>query len=152
MRSALLVISLLSLTTAAHGAESGTVKPSDAWARESLPGKDISAAYLTLTNVGNEADALVGASSEAAKSVELHRMTMTNGTMKMEHVPEITLPAGGKAELAPGGLHMMLFGLEHALEAGDHLQITLKFRRAQPLIVDFEVRRPEPEHDHRSMH
>jgi periplasmic copper chaperone A len=38
------------------------------------------------------------------------------------------LPAGTTVSLAPGGLHVMLFGLEKPLVAGRKVKLTLEFR------------------------
>ena len=40
--------------------------------------------------------------------VQLHTMVMEDGSMKMQEVPEIAIPAGGQVVLQPKDLHVML--------------------------------------------
>lgn len=118
------------------------VKVSDAWTRATPPGQDVGGAFMTLT-----ADAdlkLVEASSPAASSAELHSMSMDKGTMLMRQVKAIDLPKGKAVQLAPGGLHVMLFGLKAPLKAGEQLPLTLTVHdakgKSQKVEVKAEVR------------
>ncbi|MEI7770598.1 MAG: copper chaperone PCu(A)C [Chloroflexales bacterium] len=101
-----------------------------------------SAAYLTITNSGSTADALLKAESDVANSVELHTMTMVDNVMKMTPVEKIDIPASGKAELKPGGFHVMLIGLRHDLKEGDVVKLTLTFQTAGKVEVEAPVRKP----------
>lgn len=74
------------------------------------PGRP-AAGYMTLTNTGPRADALVAVTSPDAERVELHRTTATAGVMRMGSVARVDLAPGATVRLAPGGLHLMLFGL-----------------------------------------
>ena len=62
-----------------------------------------------------------------AATVELHTHTNNNGVMEMRQVPQIDIPANGKTELKPGGLHIMLIGLKQNLKAGENANVTLQF-------------------------
>jgi len=53
-------------------------------------------------------------------------MRMKGGMMEMKHLPELTIPAGGKVELAPGGLHLMLIKPGRPFRAGDRIRVTLE--------------------------
>ena len=101
-----------------------------------------SAAYLTITNSGGTADALIKAESDVANSVELHTMTMVDGVMKMTPVEKIEVPANGKAELKPGSFHVMLIGLRHDLKEGDVVKLTLTFQTSGKIEVEAPVRKP----------
>lgn len=131
------------------------ITAADAWIRETLPGKTVTAAFVKLTNGGPAADELVGATSPAVRSIELHHMaTDAAGMMTMERVPSIALPKGATTTLAPGGLHLMLFGTKGELRAGAKVRLRLTFAHAQPLAVDFEVRpvTDAPAHEHEHAH
>jgi copper(I)-binding protein len=60
--------------------------------------------------------------------------------MAMREVPAIDVPAGSRVELAPGGLHLMLFDLLEDLQAGDTFELTLVFENAGEVTVTAEVR------------
>ena len=119
----------------------GDMRAEGAWARQSM-GMDLAVAvYLTLTNETGSADALVGAESPAAATVEVHETTAdASGQMAMHPVEKIALPVGGTVELKPGGYHVMLIGLTGELMAGDKVEVTLQFETAPDLIVTAEVR------------
>jgi len=99
-----------------------------------------SAVYVTLTNAGSEADALVSASCDAARTAELHEVQNEGGVMKMRPVKSIPVPAGGKVELKPGGYHIMLLGLMHDLKTGEKVPVTLRFEHGGELHVEAAVR------------
>ena len=58
----------------------------------------------------------------------------------MRPVGEIVVPAGGKAELKPGGYHLMLFDLKRALRTGQSIPLVLTFRDAGKVSVTATVR------------
>ena len=98
------------------------------------------AVYVTLTNTGAQADALLSASSDAAQTVELHETKNDAGVMKMRPVAKIDVPAGGKIEMKPGGYHVMLLGLKRDLKKGDKVAVTLKFERGGDVSAEATVR------------
>jgi periplasmic copper chaperone A len=99
---------------------------SDAWVRASNPGQSVVAAYLTLNSRENVH--LVYVETARAGSTELHSMTMQNGVMKMRHVEELPIPANKPVELAPGGLHLMLFELPSPFKVGEQIRFRLCFK------------------------
>lgn len=54
-------------------------------------------------------------------------MVDENGMKKMRPVPQIEIGAGGETKLEPGGLHVMLVGLEQPLEEGAGVALMLSF-------------------------
>ncbi len=96
----------------------------DAWVREPVPGRPMTAAYAVIENPGANEIALVGVSSEVAGTLELHEMVRTGDMMKMQQVKQIVVPASGKVELKPGGYHVMLFDLKQPLKVGDEVTLT----------------------------
>lgn len=111
----------------------------DAWARATPPGARTGAIYLTLVNVG-EADALVGAETDAAERAELHTHVHEDGMMSMRQVHSIEIPGKGSAALEPHGDHVMLFGLRGPLVAGDSVRLTLDFEAGESLTLDVPVK------------
>lgn len=102
-----------------------------------------SAAYMVIRNTGSEADKLIAASTDVAKTVELHTVIEEGGVMRMRQVEGgIDIPANGQVELKPGGFHVMLIGLTRDLNAGDKVELTLTFEKAGQIPVTAEVRQP----------
>lgn len=140
----LLALSLLPVTLvgAQDAAACDFVGLVNGWARASVPGQPNGAAYGLLVNVGAADDVLVAASSDAAEVVELHEMVMGEGdVMQMRPLEDgIAVPAGGFAELAPGGLHVMLIGLRAPLVAGETMDLTLTFAEHGDVTLTLPVR------------
>ena len=83
---------------------------------------------------------MTGAQSDVAEAVELHETKMENDVMRMQPVASVEVPAGGQVTFEPGGLHIMLIGLQRELEAGDRFKITLQFEESGTLTVEVSVR------------
>lgn len=137
---ALLVSTLLATRVAA-----ATIEVKDAWIRTPPPGAPTAAGYATVINHGISSDHIIGASSRAAATTQLHQMTMTGGVMRMRPITT-GLPIGASAtvKFSPNGDHLMLTGLKSPLKAGAHVKITLQFQRAGAVVADFVVRDAAP--------
>ncbi len=118
------------------------------WARAAATGN--SAAYLVIENRGTAPDRLVGVASPAARTAELHTSQVdAKGVASMRPLQAVELTPGGKAVLAPGGMHIMLMGLAQPLKDGQHFPLTLTFEKAGAVTVDVAVQgRPTAGHDH----
>lgn len=102
----------------------------------------MSAAYMTLENKGGE-DTLTSVSGDVAEMIQVHQTIEKDGMMSMEEAKDgVPVPANGKAELKPGGYHVMLMNLKQDLKAGDTFKLTLKFKSGKELSVDVPVREP----------
>ncbi len=103
------------------------------------------AAFMLIVNNTEADDALVGASSPAAETVEIHQTTQAeDGTMAMAPVEEVPIPAAGAAELKPGGYHVMLIDLVQPLVVGEQIELTLEFANAEPQTVTVPVQAMGP--------
>jgi len=108
------------------GAEAqAPLSASGAWVREPVPGRTVTAAFVVIENPGAADLQIVGATCDAAGIVEMHEMVRSGDMMKMAPVKSIAVPAKGKVELKPGGLHLMLFELNKPLKEGDTVNLTL---------------------------
>ena len=103
------------LTSVSALAESVVVH--DPYVREPIPGRNMSAAFMTLTNTSDNAQRLVSVSAPWASSIEIHTHLHEDGVMKMRQVESLEVPAGESVTLEPGGLHLMLFGLKTPLKS-----------------------------------
>lgn len=99
-----------------------------------------SAVYMTLVNAGDQPLALVGVRTAVARAVELHETRVEGQIARMRPVQRIEIPARGRVELRPGGLHVMLLGLQRDLNLGDRFPVTLTFEGAGEVSVEVEVR------------
>ncbi len=152
----LLSLAVVQCAPAAAPSPAGGVTASDIFARITTAN---GAVYMTLTNDSQNDDALVGAKTDVAKTVELHETKMDeNDVMQMQPVTTIPIQAGGSVTLKPGGLHVMLIGIQKEMAPGDKFSLTLTFEKAGPLTVEAEVREgnvmmephmgsDQPEHD-----
>jgi hypothetical protein len=135
-----LVIAGCLLISGAAAAQTGQVEIKDAWAR-ATPGKaENGAAYLTI--VAPATDKLVAVSSPAAKKTGLHTMTTEGGIMKMRPLDGLDVPANQPVTLKPGGVHIMLQGLNEPLQAGKSFPLTLTFEKAGERQVEVAVEKP----------
>ena len=115
------------------------IQVKDAWAR-ATPGKaENGAAYLTI--VSPVSDRLTGVSTPVAKQAELHNMTMEGGVMKMRPLADVDLPANQPVTLKPGGVHIMLMGLNRPLKPGETFPLTLSFEKGGQREVTVAVER-----------
>jgi copper(I)-binding protein len=130
----------LSVSTHAHEYELGSLHIAHPYARATVPGQPSGGAFLSIENKGKEADKLIGVSTPAAKSAEIHTMAMDGNVMKMREVGEIALPPASTVDMTPGhGYHIMLMGLAQPLKAGDKFPLTLTFQKAGKVEVSVHV-------------
>lgn len=114
------------LALVASAAMSGPgLEITDAWVRALPPGQPATAAYLTVTNPGAEAVTVEAASADRAKRVEMHDTREVDGMLRMRQQASVTIPAGGELRFAPGGLHLMLLGLEQMPREGESVRLCL---------------------------
>ncbi len=112
----------------------------DGEVQASFNGAPTTEVMFTVSNAGHVADKLVGASCTCAQSVELHRMWMDHGIMRMRAAPDgLDIPAGGQLKLTHDGDHVMLIGLKRPLKAGQRVKITLRFQHNGHATLDFPV-------------
>lgn len=104
----------------------------NAWARPANEATPNSAIYGQLIHIGDMSDTLISASTNVAKAVELHEMVVGEGdVMQMRPVEGgFMVSLNSFLELAPGGYHIMLIGLNQELIAGEEIELTLNFEQA----------------------
>jgi periplasmic copper chaperone A len=105
-----------------------------AWVRLPAVAGGAAAGYFTARS--NRDDALVGVEAPGAR-IELHESMKTAGMTGMRPIAAADLPASETIAFAPGGKHLMIFGLDR-LKPGGRLRLTFRFRSAPP--VEAEAR------------
>ena len=137
------VILAATMLVASLPASAANVSVTDAWARATMPGQQVSGAYM---KIASDADAkLVGASSPAIPRVEVHEMKMDGDVMRMREVKAVDLPKGKAVSLEPGGYHIMLMNLKKPIAAGEVIPLKLVVEsggKQQVVEVKAEARAP----------
>jgi len=103
----------------------------DPYVRAVPPGQKNTGVFMKIMNHSDQARTIVAAESDASKIVELHTHVNEDGMMKMRQIPAIEVPANGHAVLKPGGLHVMLIGLNESIEVDKPVAVTLVFKNGE---------------------
>lgn len=126
------------------------------WVRALPPGSAVSAGYFTLHNPTDEPLRVVAVESPAAGRVEIHEMRHEGGMMQMRKLEAgLEVAAGGRAQLKPGGTHLMFFEVApERFTEGAELPLTLVLDSGERLDVTAAVRSSPPaaEADHHGHH
>lgn len=103
-----------------------------------LGGRDVTLGGFEIEAIGADIK-IISAQSQSTAKIELHTMTNADGVMQMRRLEDgITVPAGETLVLGRGGPHLMMFGLDGALGAGDTVGLTIAYEqsgKAQPPIT-----------------
>lgn len=136
MKTILLAAGLALAATHAFAAD---LDISGAFLRASPKIANAGAGFLTITNTTGQDDRLIAAEAGISKTVELHTHVKDGDVMRMRPVEFIAVPAGGKAELKPGGDHVMFINLLKPLAEGDKVPVTLVFAKGGRKVVEMPV-------------
>ncbi len=136
----LLVIAILVVAAGCAASSPARLTVSGAWVRPSTGVAVPVAAYLAIANSGGAEDALVGASSPVAQTVEIHDTGTMNGMTGMTPMDRVPMAPGSTVTMAPGGMHLMLIGLTRPLALGDTIELDLAFEHAGRITVQATVR------------
>ena len=144
LASLLLSVNAMTFVVPAHADDTGLMA-TGAWVRFAPATLKTHGGYLTISNHGEQPQELVGASSENYATVMVHLSQVVDGIATMQHLESVEIPAGGKAEFKPGGLHLMLMGPKKPLEKGGMVPIRLTFRSGATLDVQAMVMAGAPD-------
>lgn len=122
MRRAVSVLALLAPVAAL-----AQVDVREAWVRGTVPAQTATGVFMTLH--AHQPARLLGVSSPAAETAELHEMKMEGNVMRMRAIDALPLPAMQDVQLKPGGYHVMLLGLKGQLKTGDAVPVTLRLEQ-----------------------
>ncbi|HEY6641798.1 copper chaperone PCu(A)C [Povalibacter sp.] len=136
-RRALLFAAALLTLTACGQTQPPTVVV-NAWSPAAPPGATVVAVYGEIS--ARQDDVLLRIAAPSATSAELHETSEENGMMKMRPVTRLELKAGTPVQLAPGGMHVMLMGMQEAFAPGAQIPITFEFEQAGEVSVMAQVK------------
>jgi len=121
-----------------HPDEKPVIAVSHAWMRPVSGTDQAAAVYFEIDNSGGS-DQLTGAQTPVAEKAEMHSSQMQGDVMQMRGIALVDIHAGEHVAFSPGGLHLMLTGLQNKLSEGDRFPLTLVFGKAGPITVDVAV-------------
>jgi len=99
-----------------------------------VPGMQMSAAYLSLTNHTDETIRISRVVSTQYESVQLHESIVKDGVARMRAIPVLEIPAGETIILKRGGKHLMLMHPTGATES-----VSLQFLDGDNLVLAVEA-------------
>ena len=135
----LLILLILLMLGACSQQDASQLRVENGWVAEIPPVLKVTAALMVLHNDGTTPRYLVGASSPATESIEVHKSIVVDDLAKMVRQMELEIPAGGSLSFDnQSGYHLMLYGVE-GLKAGQTLPITLEFKDGSELTTEFNV-------------
>lgn len=82
--------------------------------------------------------ALIGVSSPQAARAEMHETMGGHDMSSMRPIARVPFE-NGRIAFAPGGRHVMLFGLDPRLAPGGRAQLSFRFEHGPPLTLDAQV-------------
>ncbi|NWK95313.1 copper chaperone PCu(A)C [Sphingobium lactosutens] len=113
-----------------------------AWIRLS-PNKAMPSAGYFVAHGGDAGTQLRGVITDYALKVEMHESLTKDGMTTMERIDSVDIPAKGKVAFAPGGKHLMLFGINDTAISRGKMQLTFLMANGDRLLVDALIRKPE---------
>jgi len=125
---------LLSLTLVVGCQSANTdVTVEKAWIRLAAVPNQPAAAYFTLTG-GAADDTLIAVHNDNVIKAEMHESMAGMSNMagmsmsEMKPVASVQVPAAAQVVFAPGGKHVMLFGVNESVKPGSKSQLILVFK------------------------
>ncbi len=136
-----LALALILLAASVTAEEPHVIGIEEHWIAEPPPGVHVAAAYGVITCDCVKSDRLVSVAVVGAAMSELHATTSgDDGVVAMRRLDDgVAIDPGTPLVLEPGGLHIMIMGLEERPRAGDRIPVTLVFEKAGAVDVVFPV-------------
>ena len=104
-----------------------TVETEDPWVRLPAVAGRPASGYFKMHGAGKDA-VLINVAADLAVRTEMHEsMKGPGGTMTMTPLTRVAVPARSDVVFAPGGRHLMLFGVNPALKPGGATILTFTF-------------------------
>lgn len=129
------------LMTVVPASAGESLQAENAWVPWAPPGLKVHVAYMTIVNRGAIDQIIVSAESTDYERIELHRSVIKDGVSTMEAIGEVKVPANGRIEFAPTGLHLMLIGPRRPPALDGHVQIVLRLNSGEEVDVSAVIRR-----------
>ena len=129
MRGVALVVCLL--LSACGGGVKPPLVATDIVITQAMPGRHMSAGYLSFTNNTSDAISITQVVSPEFEVVEIHESLLEDGVAKMRRIEALTIPANSSVSLQRGGKHLMLMRPTGALAT-----VSLSFYSGDTLLLN----------------
>lgn len=142
MRAIFPAMALFSLASLAACGDPAPTYVDQAWIRLSPNADSPSAGYFTVHG-GDAPVTLRGVLTDRAQRVEMHESLEQGGMMTMRPVESVEVPAKATVTFAPGGKHIMLWGVNPAAVEQGKMPLTFLFSNGDRIIVDAVIQKPK---------
>ncbi|MFC4592704.1 MULTISPECIES: copper chaperone PCu(A)C [Sphingobium] len=112
-----------------------------AWVRLS-PNKETPSAGYFVAHGGDAATQLRGVLTDYALKVEMHESMDHDGMMMMQKLDSVDIPAKTKVAFAPGGKHLMIWGVNDTAISRGKMTFTFLLANGDRLLVDAVIQKP----------
>jgi copper(I)-binding protein len=118
------------------------------WSRATDAADGTAVGFMTISNTGGDADALISASCDGALVTSLHDTAREKGLPKslganLVHVkttvPQLDLPAHSTVVMTPQGVHLLMENRATGIKQGQQVSCLLRFRYAGPMDIQLMV-------------
>jgi len=124
----------LSLLCSCENSDKPPFVATDIVITEPMPGKLMSAGYITLSNNTRALIELTHIVSPNFESIEIHESIVDNGIAKMQRIDSLSIQAGSTSKLERGGKHLMLMRRTDSSET-----ISLNFYSEELLLLSLQT-------------
>ncbi|PZU66932.1 MULTISPECIES: copper chaperone PCu(A)C [Sphingobium] len=142
MRAPLTLIALAAPLALAGCGDPAPSYVDQAWVRLS-PNKDTPSAGYFVAHGGDAGVQLRGVMTDYALKVEMHESVGKDGMMSMQPIESVDVPAKGTVAFAPGGKHLMIWGVNDTAISRGKMQLTFLMSNGDRLLVDAVIRKPD---------
>jgi len=127
-------VAILAMAVSACSIEHAPLVATDVSIRQPVPGMQVTAGYLTLTNNTTQAIRISHVTSPQFDSVEMHESVIEDGMARMYPLADLTILAGKTVIFEPGGKHLMLMR-----PVGEFKTVTLEFYADKAIVLTLNV-------------
>jgi len=147
-----LFFTLFNLNNTVFAHETGDIVINAAHIRATIPGTNVTSAYMSLENKSDETVVLTGASSSVSDRIEIHQHIMNNGMMSMRQVKQLSIKEQDQVILQPMGYHLMIFNVKKPLLPEENVSLTLHFANQKDVEVSIPVQSIKKEKQAKKQH
>ena len=114
------------------------VRFDNAIVRQPIVAQDFTAAYVDITNHRNTRLTIAGAHASWSETIEFHETVITDDRARMRRLIQLSVEPNTTLTMAPGKIHIMLFGLK--LNDTANPTMTFVTSEGEYLSASFEIK------------